>query len=124
MHSDFYPGNLRGGEGTPLTLLDWGDCRVGHPLLDQAAFLDRAPAADVPALRAHWSAAWQRALPHADSERAAELLSPIASARQALIYQRFLDHIEDSEQLYHRADVPDWLRRTAERLRAQDPFEA
>lgn len=124
MHSDFYPGNLRGGEGTRLTLLDWGDCGVGHPLLDQAAFLDRAPAADVPALRAHWSAAWQRALPHADSERAAELLSPIASARQALIYQRFLDHIEDSEQLYHRADVPDWLRRTAERLRAQDPFEA
>jgi hypothetical protein len=41
-----------------------------------------------------------------------------AAARQAVIYRRFLDQIEASERVYHRADVPDWLARTAEILRA------
>ena len=44
VHGDFHPGNLR-GDGERLTLLDWGDDGVSHPLLDQAAFLDRMPAA-------------------------------------------------------------------------------
>ena len=39
VHGDFHRGNVR---GTPdrLVLLDWGDSGVGHPLLDQAAFLE------------------------------------------------------------------------------------
>jgi hypothetical protein len=37
----------------------------------------------------------------------------VAAARQALIYQHFLDHIEPTERRYHEADVPDWLFRTA-----------
>jgi hypothetical protein len=36
-------------------LLDWGDSGVGHPLLDQAAFLDRIPAGDVEPVRVHWN---------------------------------------------------------------------
>jgi hypothetical protein len=43
----------------------------------------------------------------------------MAAARQAVIYRRFLDQIEASEQVYHRADVPDWLGRTVEILRAE-----
>jgi hypothetical protein len=43
----------------------------------------------------------------------------VAAARQAVIYQRFLDQIEASEHAYHRADVPDWLERTVAVLRAE-----
>lgn len=120
VHGDFHGGNLRGGAGHPLTLLDWGDSGVGHPLLDMPAFLDRIPAEQVAPLQAHWCAAWQGAVSGCDPARAARLLAPIASARQALIYQRFLDHIEAAEHPYHHADVPAWLHTTAERLRA-DP---
>ena len=44
---------------------------------------------------------------------AGRLIGPVAAARQALIYQHFLDHIEPAERRYHEADVPDWLLRTA-----------
>src|SRR4029077_883161 len=44
VHGDFHPGNLRGDPAAPV-LLDWGDCGVGHPLLDQPAmFASRAGA--------------------------------------------------------------------------------
>ena len=118
VHGDFHPGNVR-GNAQRLTLMDWGDSGIGHPLLDQPAFLDRVPATDVPAAQAHWAALWRQTLPLADVERAAALLAPVASARQALIYQRFLDGIEDAEHPYHRDDVALWLHRTAERLRAE-----
>jgi aminoglycoside phosphotransferase (APT) family kinase protein len=42
VRGDFHPGNLR-GDRDRLTLLDWGDSGVGHPLLDQPAFLERQP---------------------------------------------------------------------------------
>jgi Ser/Thr protein kinase RdoA (MazF antagonist) len=112
VHGDFHRGNFR-GRPDALTLLDWGDSGIGHPLLDQAAFLDRVPAAFVGPLRQHWRRAWQRLQPQADVERAAALLAPVAAARQALIYQHFLDHIEASEHPYHRGDVVHWLQRTA-----------
>lgn len=120
VHGDFHPGNFR-NDGQRLTLLDWGDCGVGHPLLDQPAFIDRpwasdADASDAAAVRAHWAAAWRRVIPGARVERAASLLAPIAALRQALIYQNFLDHIEDAEHPYHREDPVLWLRRAAERL--------
>jgi hypothetical protein len=118
VHGDFHSGNVRGGNGHALTLLDWGDSGAGHPLLDMPAFLGRSPPEQVAPLRAHWCAAWQRAVPGCDPARASTLLAPIAAARQALIYQRFLDHIEPAEYPYHRADVPDWLHTTAELLRA------
>lgn len=116
IHGDAHPGNFR-GDGRSLVLLDWGDCGVGHPLLDQSAFLTRIPADDVARTQAHWSAAWRRWVPEAEPERAARLLAPIAAARQALICQRFLDGIEAAEHPYHRADVPDWLHRCADALR-------
>ena len=84
---------------------------------DLAPVVGRHAIEEVPAVRAHWSAAWRRALPKADVERAADLVAPVAAARQALIYQRFIDRIEDAEHPYHRADVGAWLARTAQRLR-------
>ena len=118
VHGDFHPGNLRGAPGR-LTLLDWGDSGIGHPLLDEPAFLTRLDERMVDTARRHWHAAWRRVLPGCDPDQASSLLAPIAAARQAVIYQRFLDNIEASEHGYHRADVPDWLGRTAAILRAE-----
>ncbi len=119
VHGDFYPGNTRGGESS-LVLLDWGDCGVGHPLLDVAAFLDRIPAGDVAAVRAHWGRAWRSIVPDAEPERALELLLPVASARGAVIYRAFLDGIEPSEHPYHRDDPAGCLRHVAALVRAED----
>ena len=118
VHGDFHPGNVRGNAAS-LTLLDWSDSGIGHPLLDQPAFLSRSPPGEIERSRAHWSAAWRHHLPGADPERAAQLLAPVAAARQALIYQRFLDGIEAAEHPYHRSDVPHWLHRTADLLRGE-----
>ncbi len=116
VHGDFHPGNVR-GDAAGLVILDWGDTGVGHPLLDQPAFVTRIGAEEVPMVRVHWHAAWRRTIPGCDPDRAATLLAPVAAARQAVIYQHFLDGIEPSERAYHLGDVPDWLRRTAEILR-------
>jgi len=117
VHGDFHPGNFRGDEQA-LTLLDWGDSGVGHPLLDQPAFLDRVRPAALPAVRDHWGQQWREAVPGCDPARAAALLAPIAAARQAVVYRRFLDRIEPAEHPYHRADPAAWLQRTAALMRA------
>ncbi len=119
VHGDFYPGNMRGSESS-LVLLDWGDCGVGHPLLDAAAFLDRIPAGDVTSARAHWNRAWRAVIPGSEPERALQLLAPVAAARQAVIYRAFLDGIEPSEHPYHQADPADWLGRVAALVRAEE----
>ena len=118
VHGDFHPGNIRGNPGH-LVLLDWGDSGIGHPLLDQPAFQARIADTLVDAVRAYWHEAWRRAVPGSDPVRAATLLAPLAAARQAVVYRRFLDGIEASERAYHRADVPDWLERTAALLRTE-----
>ncbi len=118
VHSDFHPGNVR-IDGDNLTLLDWGDCGIGHPLLDLPPFLDATPAAEREVTRAHWHRAWHAATPNTDVARAAALLEPVGLLRKALIYQNFLDGIEATEHPYHRSDVPDFLHRTAACVRAE-----
>ncbi|MDP9483149.1 MAG: aminoglycoside phosphotransferase family protein, partial [Chloroflexota bacterium] len=120
VHGDCHPGNVRGHE-SDLVLLDWGDCGVGHPLLDMPGFLDRIAAEHVAPVRDRWLTRWRDIVPGSDPERAAALIAPVAAARQALIYQRFLDGIESSEHPYHQADVPDWLGRTARLVRSERP---
>ncbi|HEY5434898.1 MAG TPA: aminoglycoside phosphotransferase family protein [Candidatus Limnocylindrales bacterium] len=135
VHGDFHPGNVRGGgdlrgdEGAgagnhALTLLDWGDCGIGNPLLDLSAFLDRAPAEARATVRDHWTDAWRRHRPGSDPVEAMRLVAPVAAARQALIYQHFLDHIEPTERRYHDADVPEWLARTAALVAGTTPSGA
>jgi len=119
VHGDFHPGNFR-GDGRTLTLLDWGDSGVGHPLLDQSAFLDRVPSDALGAVRDHWVQQWREAIPGSDPARASVLLAPVAAARQAVVYRTFLDNIEPSEQPYHRADPAQWLIRTAALVREGD----
>ena len=55
---------------------------------------------------------WAEAVPGSDLHAAA-LIAPVALLRQAIIYQRFLDGIEESERVYHREDVPERLRGVA-----------
>ncbi|GAA1948245.1 phosphotransferase [Agromyces allii] len=112
VHGDFAPGNVR-GRGLHLTLLDWGDSGVGHPLLDAAAFTDRVDAEHAELARRHWTEAWEAAVPGSDPGRAAMLLAPVAALRQAVIYQGFLDRIEPDERVYHRDDPEVWLGRAA-----------
>jgi len=119
VHGDFHPGNFR-GDGRTLTLLDWGDSGVGHPLLDLPAFLEPIPRNAIGAVRAYWLQQWSEAVPGSDPARASVLLAPVAAARQAVIYRSFLDNIEPSEHPYHRADPAKWLNRTAALVREGD----
>jgi aminoglycoside phosphotransferase (APT) family kinase protein len=116
VHGDFAPGNARGRDDK-IVLLDWGDCGVGHPLLDMSAFVDRIAAESVVPIKRHWAMRWRQAIPGSEPTRAAEILEPIAAGRQAVIYQGFLDRIEPSEHPYHRADPAVWLHRAAELAR-------
>jgi hypothetical protein len=118
VHGDFHPGNFR-SDGRALTLLDWGDSGVGHPLLDQPAFLDRVPGDAVAPVREQWLRLWRASAINSDPARAAFLLAPVAAARQAVIYRGFLDRIEPAEHPYHRSDPADWLRRTAALVAAE-----
>lgn len=110
VHGDLHPGNWR-RDGRDLTLLDWGDVRVGNPVLDLRAFVERL---DGTALRErtrdHWVGAWKQAVPGSDPARALALLGPVAELVAAVTYQGFLDHIEVTERVYHRRDPIDRLR--------------
>ncbi len=112
VHGDYHPGNVRGA-ATDLTILDWGDAGVGHPLLDVPAFMDRAPTGSAASLRDHWIAAWRTVHPSSDPARAWATIAPIAAARKAVIYLGFLDNIEPSEHPYHRDDPRECMQQVA-----------
>jgi aminoglycoside phosphotransferase (APT) family kinase protein len=116
VHGDFHPGNVR-GDGRKLTLLDWGDSGVGNPLLDQPAFLEWCPSDALSTIKRLWAHQWLERFPRSSPTRAADLIAPIATARQAVIYRRFLDDIEPSEHPYHRFDPAEWLKKTSALLR-------
>lgn len=109
-HGDFHPGNFR-GQGEALTLLDWGDVAIGHPLLDVMAFVDRISAPARPIALRRWRRRWREAAPGMDFDRALKLIWPLEAARRACVYQGFLDNIEPSEHPYHAADPRAWLER-------------
>ena len=118
VHGDYHPGNVR-GIGTDLTILDWGDAGVGHPLLDVPAFMERAPAEMAASLRDHWITLWRARCPGSDPARAWQLIEPITAARRATVYLGFLDRIEPAEHPYHRIDPRDHLQLTAAILAAE-----
>jgi hypothetical protein len=118
VHGDFHPGNVR-VKGEHLTLIDWGDSGLGHPLFDQSAFLDDRQEEHLEPLRLLWIQLWESAIPRSLPERAARLLAPISAARRAVVYDGFLEQIEPSEHVYHRSDPVDWLRQAAALARAE-----
>ncbi len=113
VHGDYHSGNVR-GDAQRLTILDWGDAGLGHPLLDYPAFMRGVPTEMQPRLRGVWEAAWRAVYPQSDPTRAWDLIEPIGPARQAVVYRKFLDNIEPSERIYHRDDPRDALQDVAE----------
>jgi hypothetical protein len=113
VHGDFHTGNVRWTEAGPV-IFDWGDCGIGNPLLDLPPFDRNLAAEHRPAARARWIAQWTAHVPGSDAARAVTLTEPIAVLRLAIIYQRFLDGIEQTERRYHEADVPQQLRDAAQ----------
>ncbi len=113
VHGDFHQGNLRSAGPGHLVLLDWGDSGVGHPMLDEAAFLERLGPQDQQLVRDVWTRRWRLEVPGCEPDRAAGLLAPVAALRQAWIYQMFLDGIEPDERIYHAPDPARWLARAA-----------
>ncbi len=116
VHGDFHPGNTRGSAAPDgrSVLLDWGDCGIGNPLLDQAAFLASIDEEHREPVRAEWARLWRDGVPGCDPERAAHLVAPVSALRQALIYRMFLDGIEPDERVYHSGDPRHWLERAAQ----------
>jgi aminoglycoside phosphotransferase (APT) family kinase protein len=115
VHGDFHPGNTRGlpGPDGRSVILDWGDCGIGNPLLDQAAFLASIGEEKRGPVRTAWAQLWRDAAPGSDPDLAGSLLEPVAALRQAHIYRTFLDGIEPDERVYHVNDPAHWLRRAA-----------
>ena len=112
VHGDFHTGNVRWTDAGPV-IFDWGDCGVGNPLLDLPPFDRNLALEDRPAVRSRWIEQWIAAAPGSDPARATMLIEPLGALRLAMIYQRFLDGIEETERVYHRSDVPTQLRDAA-----------
>ena len=109
-HGDAHPGNARIGVEPPI-LFDWGDSGLGHPLLDAAVLSVHRAGDRADQVLRHWLKAWKRAVPGSDPDRAWGLIQPAAVLRGAVVFQRFLDHIEPSEHVYHHQDVQPSLDR-------------
>jgi hypothetical protein len=107
MHGDLYPGNVRTDDAGRLTIMDWGDCTIGHPAFDVLRLTGGLDDPE-PVLR-RWAYRWEKSLPGTRPRRSAELLRPVEALRAAVVYAGFLDAIEPSEWPYHADDVPAML---------------
>jgi hypothetical protein len=113
VHGDAHGGNARIGPGAGRGIwFDWGDARVGNPLLD-VAVLERPRTPHREERLVHWLDAWAAAEAGSDPHRAWALVRPLAALGDAVVYQGFLDRIEASERCYHRDDVVPCLLRAA-----------
>lgn len=106
VHGDLHGGNIRlavAGSGSADTIIDWGDASVSHPLFDLAVLDSYTP---------EWgSSATDRWLELLDLDRSAwDAFRPLAAIRLAIVYRRFCDGIEASEQIYHRHDIAPAIR--------------
>ena len=118
VHGDLHPGNVRTDDVGRLTIMDWGDCTLGHPAFDILRLTDGTtgggaePGAALAArdhLVAEWAERWRQTVPGSDPLRAVELLLPVAPLRGAVLYSSFLENIEPTEWPYHEGDVRDGL---------------
>lgn len=104
VHGDLHGGNLRlATQGAEDAIIDWGDASISHPLFDLAVLDSYMP---------DWgSEATERWLDLLGCDQAAwTAFRPLAAIRLAIVYQRFCDGIEASEQIYHRDDIAPAIR--------------
>jgi phosphotransferase family enzyme len=107
VHGDLHPGNVRTDATGRLTVLDWGDCTIGHPAFDILRLTEGLD--DPEPLVRRWAYRWTESRPGTEPIRAVELLRPVAALRAAVTYAGFLEQIEPSEWPYHAHDVPERL---------------
>ena len=119
VHGDFHPGNVRGTAGD-YRILDWGDCAIGHPMLDLRPSLEYFDPHDQEDAVSIWGREWSRQVPGCDARRAAELVRPLGPLFGAVVYQKFLDNIETTERPYHEGDPAHGLR-TATSMATEKP---
>jgi hypothetical protein len=112
VHGDFHPGNVRGMPGH-YRILDWGDCGIGHPMLDLRPSLEYFTPRDQLGAVNIWESEWSRQVPGCDARRAAELVRPLGPLYGAVVYQKFLDNIETTERPYHEGDPVHALQQAA-----------
>jgi len=112
VHGDFHPGNVRGMPGH-YRILDWGDCGIGHPMLDLRPSLEYFTPRDQLGAVNIWESEWSRQVPGCDARRAAELVRPLGPLYGAVVYQKFLDNIETTERPYHEGDPAHALQQAA-----------
>lgn len=103
VHGDLHGGNLRLASDRSDTIIDWGDASISHPLFDLAVLDSYTP---------QWgSEATTRWLDVLEVDRAGwAAFRPLAAIRLAIVYRRFCDGIEASEQIYHRHDIVPAIR--------------
>ncbi|MET0424461.1 MAG: phosphotransferase [Actinoplanes sp.] len=106
VHGDLHPGNVRTGPDGKPTIMDWGDCSIGHPGFDILRLTGGLDPAEQDEVLTAWAARWTRSVPGSDPRRAAELLRPVAALRDATVYAGFVAAIEPAEAPYHASDVP------------------
>lgn len=105
VHGDFHGGNVRGAsDTTELTLVDFADAAIGHPLLDAWVLINTSPEHMRVGVTSAFARAWRERLPDSDPARALALLEPLGHLRQAAVYLQMLDAIEPSERPYHADD--------------------
>ncbi|CCH34523.1 phosphotransferase [Actinosynnema sp. NPDC047251] len=118
LHGDFHPGNWRSGG----IVLDWADAHWGHPALDAArliSFVGDDVSQELGIARI-WADAWLEHRPDSDPLQALRYARPAAHLVGALVYQEFLDCIEESERVYHLGD-PEHELELARALSAELP---
>ncbi len=103
-HGDFHPGNVC-GSSPRYVIIDWGDSCLSHPLSDALAFTRPLPPADQTQASTWFADAWKRTVPGCEPERAADLLRPMLPLIAAVTYSGFCQHIENTELIYHAADI-------------------
>jgi hypothetical protein len=116
VHGDFHAGNVAGPLGR-YVILDWGDSFVGHPLIDELAFVERLSPEVRSAARGWFVEAWEQTVPGSDPGRAVAVMEPLLSLLAADMYARFCAGIEPDERAYHSSDVVPMLRRAADQER-------
>jgi hypothetical protein len=113
VHGDFHPGNWR-SDGTTRRIVDWADSYVGHPATDIHRLCAYLPAEQQELARTTWTAAWLHHRPGSDPARALPPITVLNRLLGALTYQRFLDHIEPDERIYHEDDPTTEIRAAVE----------
>ncbi len=109
VHGDFHPGNWR-SDGRNTVLVDFADAYYGHPAFDGERLRDVVDAERQPVVVDAWCDAWIRHVPASDPRRALELAGPLQAIAGAILYQTFLDNVEDSERRYHEDDPAAGIR--------------